>query len=615
MSYLQSLQRLAMRTTKGFRAWCQTQVQIKDKESGKIGPWTTNVLQDRVCDAVEYCLANNLPIRLICAKPRQKGASTIFTALTTWLGRVFADTTAIVIGAKAENVESLWGYLTGFATLDRFDWGAPATVAQTTIRLGNGSQIRRESAEGKNPGVGWDCRIMHLTEVALWAEKGIKNARELLRSALGSIDYLPGTAIIMESTGRGPAGVFHETWQHNSCWLEDLVRDPVTNRGKYIRIFAAWWEFPGALSRIHLSEPERRALEADLTPPEERMMARYGIGIEQIAWYRHTLREKYAGDAVKMAQEHPTRWEDSFEAFTPSIFCKDGLEVLEAHCSQEAGRWAPHLLRWDERTRSTVAQPCSPDAAMWSIYELARPGDRYVMGCDFASGKDPGASGTNRDHHVVTVMRVGKFAGGRWHKPRVVARTVWPCQWDIDVLEDEIWAGSILYGGCLIVPERNQDDGVTRNLVNRGANVFVPVMEQDVSTGARKARPSAYYGFTVTGGREADRSKRMLVRRLIETIREHDLEAGSGVIVDERTLYELRVFVQDGEGRYGALPGEHDDSVMALAFCLATLDQATIYVPSPEEAGFAWSDPLLRRHYGNQPTGYGSVGGGGGAGL
>lgn len=591
-----AVMRAVYRQPSGFRAWCLNQVSIKDKETGRIvgpGEWELNILQERVCAVVEFCLTNNLPIRIIGVKPRQKGSSLIFTLLDKWFCEVYANTTGFIIGAKDENVQSLWDYVTLTVSTDQMNWGPHARVLGRQIVFGNGSQIRRDSVEGKHPGVGWDCRLMHLTECALWAEQGVKNARDMHARAMGGIEYLPGTCIIEESTSRGPAGLFFEHWT-DAVTLEEFQADPFRCHGKFIRVEAGWQEF-GRLCRMDLTEPQAYALESELEPWERAQRDRLKLDLEQCFWYRTILHQKYNGDRNMMAQEHPESSVQAFTASAPSVFDQDGLAVLEAHVELNRQKWQLGILH-EVKGRVTF-QATGPGAAMWHFLEQPMPGGEYLIGVDFMSGRALDAAAKRRDHHRITVYRKGRFENGVWKKGSIVAHTIWPCQWGLNVLEEEIWRISILFGRCLIVPERNFDGGVTRNLVNRGANVFFPRMEVDVSLVKRESRPAEYYGLqTSGGGKEADASKRAIVNALMVAILGYD-KPGRGLVVDERTLHELRVFVQDKDGFYGALAGEHDDTVMALGFCVLLQNDATLYWPSPEESPEIYGDPMALERF------------------
>jgi hypothetical protein len=607
----------AIRRPKGFRFWAKHFASIKDKLSKAITQWGPlyNPLQERIADVVEWCLENNQPLRIITVKPRQKGSSCGFMGVLYWLCQIYANATAIIVGAQYVNVESLWDYLATFARTDQYNWGGDRPkVGKKEINFGNSSKIRQETAGDPDSAVGWDCSFMVLTECALWARDGVANADEMFTHAVNSVGYLPNTAVILESTGRGPAGLFYDKGK-NSVWLHEMKADPSRHRGKYVRVFAGWHEF-GRLCRIPLDEFEKIALEADLTPREKRLRDRLGLDLEQIKWRRHTIEEDCNGSEEQFDQEHPATWEDAFRATTPSIFSKDGLEVLKAHVDIDHGKWDYGMIHYDERSRGCSWQSADPRNAFWRRIEAPMVGKRYVMGVDFASGKTDAEKGQrgpakNYDHHRVTILRCGYWDPSGWIKPRIVCHSVWPCQWDPDILEKEIWWAYLLYGRCFLVPERKADDGIIRNLVNKGAHVFAPVMEQDISTGLRETRSSPYYGFVTSGGSaEAVASKRSLVRALIQAIREYD-KPGSGLVVDERTLNELLVFIRHKDGTFGAIEGEHDDAVMALAFCLVCQDQSTLYHPSPSDV--AWHDPSFIHNYRPQNQGgQGSAWGGSG---
>ena len=595
-SAAESLTRAVIESPRGFGAWCESYGRIKHKISGRMESWELNHLQTQLAEVTAYCLANDVPIRVLILKPRQKGSSTVSTGLIKYLCERFAESVGLVMGGKLKQTESLWGYLRTFCKTDQYNWGHEQPEVGNVIRFGNGSIARKETAKDPEAGRSWALRYLLVTEAARLAEDGVANAKAVLTGAMACVPYKPNTLILLESTARGPSGVFYEKWQ-GGCTLEEFMADPIKHHGKFIKIFSPWYAFPD--SRDELSEAHRQVLVESLKSHEVELMEEFDLELEHIAWMRRTIAEECEGEPIIFDREYPKNPTVAFRASNPSVFSSAGLVGLSNSAKQAEQDRRPVLLNQpDERLPKIVPQDCDESEAMWWIWEKPVQGRRYLMGIDFMQGLTDDERGDDRDHHAALVLRQGYFDRDRgWRPPRVVARTVWPCQWDLDLLEDELWMAHVYYGRCMLVPEINKDGGVTRNLVNRGALVYEPVKGQDSATDLSTSKKSGKYGFLVTGGgQDAERTKARIIKDLKQAVREWD-QNGCGIEVDQRTHHELEVFCQLPNGKMEAINGEHDDSVMALAIGNSCLDFATVYVQPSWELGTGaamYCDPDIR---------------------
>lgn len=577
-------------------AWFETYGRIVDKSKQLVAP-VANMLQIRACNAVAWCIERKIPVRLILLKPRQKGCSTVSKSIIYWAMNVFDNFRAITIGREYSQTDNLWQIFKTYSTNDAFDWGFRRQVLKSVANFGNGSQAGKETAEDSEAGRSGTFHGVVATECARWREGGVANAEDILAGLLNCVPYLPGTIVIQESTARGASGPFYELWE-DSLDFEEFARRHEAGEsleGRYIRVFAGWQEFPDSCDE--LTPQQEQQIQDSITPEEAEILQRYNLSYGHIAWRRRTIRIECQRDEQKFDREYPETPSHAFRASSPSRFNARGLSVIQAKARQTKEQWG--VLESVGRTprpnnRHFSFHPMEefdPGARLF-MTDPPRVGMRYILPVDVMEGetserkKDIGPDPNKHlDHHRGLVMRAGYYDRDRgWRPPAVVAGTVLaprqgvPCQWDIDVLEEHIWRLSQFYGGCLIVPESNKDRGLIRGLIKRGALIYERQTDEERGD-VRSPKASGRLGFRTTGG-QSENTRSWIIERLARAVREWD-QSGEGIDVDLRTAFEMVSFVVGPDGKAAALPGEHDDSVIALAIGLALIDSATLYKAPP----------------------------------
>lgn len=554
----------------GFRLWCKHYARIKEKD-GRIRPLKLNILQRRFIDAVEWCLLQGIPIRLILLKPRQKGSSTIVQAFVYWMQRVRC-TEVLIAGGKKKQTLNMRRILKRYALEDKAPWGGDKPFLGAEFRFGNDSITQFDTAKDDNLGRSGTYQAFVATEAALWSEYGVAAAKEVLTGAMKCVPNEPWSAIILESTSGGPAGTFYETWGAAQT-MEDILAHGY--RGGYIRIFAGVLEF--ADSYVTLPISEREEFERSLTAKELSLMlesesevrkTKLGTPLDYMAFRRIAKEQWCLGDDRIYMRDFPRNPTEAFVAGSLNVFSIDGMAKIKIAMEARA-----HQRRWgllepvesnNPRSKRYAFRMTDPDAAKWVIWEFPTPGHKYGIIVDFMEFLFLDERGDKLDEHCVSVYRDGCWdQHGVWWPKAEVARTVNPCQWDPDVLTDEIVAGACLYGDCICIPENNKDGGVIRDLVTRGLNVYQQRTGVDVNAETKLAKPTGKYGFKTTGG-EAEGTRKAIINDLIAEVREFGAP-NRGVIVSERTYAEMSTFVRDKSQKAIALSGERDDSVIVAA--------------------------------------------------
>ena len=575
----------------GFRLWAERYEKI-DLKDGSTKPWKLNILQRRFGEAMAWCIANNRPMRFLSLKPRQKGSSTGWMGGVKWFSESQPNPKrTLIIGHEYSATDNMWAILNRFIENDGYAWDGPVKVTDKKITFPNRSIVQKETARDTRAGRSATCQVIIGTEVAHWAQFGVANADNVLSGMMNTMPHLPGTLAVLETTANGPSGVFFDYW--TAPTTQFLHEAKAKDLRGWIKIFAGWHEFDD--SKDELTDAQKEELMDNLTEDEKGIMARLGIGPEYIAFRRRTIATEFKGDANRFKQEFPENPEEAFTASSPSFFSHDGIGRLESII----GEMVPSggVLDTSPTNRKiAIFSPVGIEQAMWLQYEPPIKGRRYVIGCDFATGVASDEKGTNRDHHGIIVLRQGYHDERGWHPPKVVMRNRWPCQWMPDIVAEQVYLAHRLYGGAFIVPERNCGTDIIRDLVDWGASVFEARDGVDINQEVKKARPSGRYGYLTTA-----ESRRTMLAQLNQAVRDFPEWVGTGesrvlvnptggIVVDRRTLDEMRLFVQHKDGKYRALQGQHDDSVMALALAYALIDAATVYTPPGGQGGWIPGD-------------------------
>src|SRR5690606_41745136 len=80
---------------------------IVDK-NGKLVRFKLNEEQNIMMYHIEFCLANDLPIRMIVLKARQIGSTTFFAAFGLWMARMNANVIYNIVAHRDESEQNCY---------------------------------------------------------------------------------------------------------------------------------------------------------------------------------------------------------------------------------------------------------------------------------------------------------------------------------------------------------------------------------------------------------------------------------------------------------------------------------------------------------------------------
>lgn len=529
--------------------WFATCAKILTKDQRLVTP-DPNVYQLRILEVYEWCMNNGTPCRILALKPRQKGSSTVSAAVVYHHCRRFR-TRALQIADRYKNSDNLFAITCRYAEHDDFPWPGRWEATATSAALSRSgrlwSRIDRDTAENPRAGRSGTVQVLHVSEAAHFASDGEKSAEKTMLSLLNALADVPRSVAIVETTANGAAGWFYEHWR-GAATFEEMLEG---HRGNgWIKVFAPWFIFDD--SRLEGLPADGEAL----SERERRGVTLFGWTPEQVAWRRWTLAQKCAGREDLFDQEYP---EDERVAFLTSgrpRFSLTGLTRLRAMQEAEVARFG--FLRERERVVAFEEHP-----AGWAqIWEEPREGGRYLLWCDTATGREQTRESRDPDRHSILVLRHGMATPqGEYRNAMLVARVRPPCFDDWHILEEKVIALCRYYGRCLIGVEVPMGLTLLEGLRRAGMPLF-----------KRRAAGDGHGAPLEKPGFQSNAATKPLVIASLSRALDGDPPLD---IHDAHAIAELGAFVIHEDGREAALPGRHDDDVMALAMAVHHLPLAT----------------------------------------
>ena len=254
------------------------------------------------------------------------------------------------------------------------------------------------------------------------------------------------------------------------------------------------------------------------------------------------------------------------------------------------------VLQWTDVLENKVVYRVTGDDEAWvKIWEIPRPGLRYLLSVDPCTGA---AHGDDPDNHGIGMWREGYWGNdGRWNPQALVARLAdvflekidakkrARCMWDVTLASERVAMLSCYYGWATTVVEINKDAGFCVLLQQRPRmRLFVRMIPNRL-----EQTESKEYGWDTNA-----KTRGPIIEGLKTKIR-HWEEIGGGIMIwDLPTISECMTMIVLPNGRAEAAGGCHDDQVLEAAIADACMGSAKA-MPYPQLGG--------RFGSGQQPTG------------
>lgn len=273
-------------------AFAAQSLKVRDK-AGAITPLMLNEAQQYVHAKLEAQRAERGWIRALIVKGRQQGMSTYVAARYYHRASMNRGVNVYILAHEQAASDALFGIVDRYHRHNPYAPSVGTSNVKELVFDKLDSSYVVATAGTKAGGRSRSSSLFHGSEVGFWS-----NAPEHFASSVQTVPLMPGTEIILESTGNGPSGEFYERSQ-----------DAIAERGDYQFIFVPWW-----VSREYAREPdvgfELDTEAADGEMSEVEYADTFKLSLPQMAWRRSKIFE--LRDATLFRQEYPATPEEAF---------------------------------------------------------------------------------------------------------------------------------------------------------------------------------------------------------------------------------------------------------------------------------------------------------------
>ena len=490
-------------------------IRTKDRRIVTFEPNAIQILYlDEVCPRWREGYYDLAGVRDILLKARQFGFSTLILAILFCQTVNDPNTQTIVIAHDTESTERL------FQIVKRFYNYLPAHKKPRAQYANRREYLWPDldscfyvgTAGSGNFGRGGTINNVHASEVAFWP-----HGNDII---VGLLESVPADGnVIFESTANGLGNLFHR--EYAAAKNGDSIFRPK---------FFPWFQ--------HL-EYRAEAIDFVRSAEEEKLVAKFGLDDEQLAWRRIkaiTLREN-------LPQEYPATDLEAFLTSGYPYFDREKLFEQKANTSAQIECAAPDTSRLLKREWEHI-----------KVWKAPEPNRTYVIGADTAEGLTDGGDSDFDSADVADAETWEQVAHihGRWDTH----------EYGLILAELGFW-----YNTALLGIERNNHGHAVINAARHEGNYPDQVPgackgmylheEYDEQKNVRARKP----GWPTTS-----KTKYFALDGLATSIME-----GDNKINCAETLSEMGTFVKKPGGKAGGEGSSHDDRVMSFAITDALL--------------------------------------------
>jgi len=582
---------IRLRCKHDFYFFAYAYARIKNKEGGPDIPFYLRPAQLKVCRYFEDMRLRGVPIKVILLKCRQWGGSTLTDIYMVWI-QIFwktnwncnivghQSTSSITVFNMYErliNAIPLWlFYKTGQEYPEdvrkiRNDAKNPNIkyLVPRSCKIQTGSALNPESARSD------DVAMAHITEEAFFPNTEKWTPALVVKSVISPLTGKPYEFVVRESTPNGMENEFHDEWVRANS--KDKEGKPLSS---YKPVFVAWFEIETYVKPFK-DEDERADFAVwlwkhrqDTTGNGAYFWHLYEIGasLEGINWYVEKLLDYNCIE--DMQQEYPSDDIEAFKYSGKAVFDIYKVEKLRQDCATpiftgdiEGDAYDP-TLKTEVPDASPAGKyekyPCMQNLRLveqpggfFRIWDL--PDDTINVKYRYLVAVDIGGSHKTSDWSSIVVLdRYDVMYGG---VPTVVAE--WHGHCNPDQLAMKCAQIAHFYQDAFLVVENNTAYSRMNDTDGDVSELFFPILvplydnlyNSNHSKLLKHRSKELKYGFNTNRA-----TKVAIVMFLAAVIREQKYMER-----EEETLSEYSYFMKFPNGEYGAVPGKHDDRVMARA--------------------------------------------------
>jgi hypothetical protein len=584
-----------------FPVYAGINIKIQGKKSGRAFPFRLNRIQRRLWTWMLEDMAAHRPVRWFIVKARQEGVSTFFLSLFYWLASLRANRNALVVTQDEAScvhfnsrVRSMHAQcidlLKSPTVVDRRDlvhFGNKTHQRQKGAGTGLDSRLIFASASHSELGRAYNFHAVLLSEFAIWPDMGI-DVESQLTALNQTIEDLPGTIIILESTAKGknaasaiwddPGNGFRKVFL--SYVAHDQYRKPL-KPGETIEDLCNADESGGKSTRYGNEIAEKRLIEGELRlwyPEELEKGGDDWLKAEILArlnWRRDVIDKKCLGDVQKFRQEYPTTAAHAFSSTARNVFDQSSLELMRAHVeSEELAPVRYSYIHDPDVTDPNLKFQINPFGHL-HVYRHPQPGQQYVI------AGDPGMGIQNSgDPSALIVLAVPDLEEVASYNQIVTP----------DRFAEMAHYLGLIYNGALLGIENNERGGFAANLA-LSTSLHYPRLYWRFDPFDK--RTAGKPGFSTTGTNKA-----VIVAAAQQAIRDHEI-----LLRTEELLDQLEHYLLDEKGEMRGAQGWNDDLVSALLIAIHLSTKVHMFAPAKREPPPGSFDWHVRKHEERQRPG------------
>ncbi|WP_394137439.1 hypothetical protein [Cytobacillus oceanisediminis] len=496
--------------------YIETFLKIRTKE-GKLVPFKLNSSQIRLLKKIEELQQQGKPVRIIIAKSRQMGFSTLTEGLIFKRTATNKLTNSLIIAHK----ETASSNLFNMSKLFYEEMPTPlrpmkkASNAKELIfenptpdpdekrnNPGLRSKIKIESANNEGAGRSETIHNLHVSELAFW-----NNPDNVMLGLMQAVPNTPNTMVIVESTSNGVGGTFYNMWKQAERGEND-----------FIPMFFPWFEH----TEYSMPTPD----DFEITEEEEELQKLYNLTTDQLTWRRWAIRNNCGGDVDLFKQEYPSYAEESFLSSGRPRFSIGALK-----------KWLNNAKK-GEQGYLEKGSFIKDNKGYIEIWERPKPNHTYVIGADVSEGLADG------DYSAATV----------WDSKTKTQVAKWHGHIDPDLFAGELENLGNYYNKALIAVESNNHGFTTLNILKRTYINLLEMEKYDENTDTTTKK---------LGWQTNKKTKPLVIDNLAYMIREKLIQT-----FDQSFINECMTYIREENGSTNAIQGNHDDLVMASAIAL-----------------------------------------------
>lgn len=477
---------------------------VFDAKQKKVSPMTCFEYQEK-CVRDFHRFQNNIVL-----KSRQTGLSVVTAGYVAWKLMFRYDEKILIIANEGAGARRF------LATVKQFientpKWLQPDAIItnnQTKLEFSNNSWVEAK-ASSPNAGRGESLTMLILDETAF-----IKDDQDIWMGAGMALSATKGKCIMI-STPNGTGNLYHQTWV-----------GALNKENDFNALNVHWTENPNSSVGLKWTKSTDGEIDIPWSP-----------------WYEEQCR-RLGYDSVKIAQELDLSFEGS------KYLAIEGA-LIEKYEKRLKRKTPPRFIKYDFLSKgTTTAGRFTMEETTFHVWKEPELGKKYILSADVSRGD-------GKDYSTIEVIDVESLEQVAEFRDKI----------GVDLFPYLIdWVGRV-YNNAFVVVEANSfglSVGFDLRDKFQYRNLFFSKNIQDIHV-----RPTDYRvpeGIEIPGFQTTKKTRPMLIKSIIEHMREGEL-----IINSPRLLSEMKTFIMKGD-RPEAEGGFNDDLIFAFGLGLYVRD-------------------------------------------